>query len=88
MLSVTIKRAQNLQLAKAKMRFDKIKEKYGGAVTTAQFLEEFKGSKEEVFAKELKKMKLKYVSAMKIGCSLSLPIQVMILTSLSLDYFL
>lgn len=45
------KRAQNLQLAKAKMRFDKIKEKYGGAVTIAQILEEFKGSKEEVFAK-------------------------------------
>lgn len=45
------KRAQNLQLAKAKMRFDKIKEKYGGAVTTAQILEEFKGSREEVFAK-------------------------------------
>jgi len=45
------KRAQNLQLAKAKMKFDKIKEKYGGAVTTAQILEEFGGSKEEVFAK-------------------------------------
>lgn len=44
------KRAQNLELAKAKMRFDKIKEKYGGAVTTAQILEEFKGSQKEVFA--------------------------------------
>jgi len=45
------KRAQNLELARAKIRFDKIKEKYGGAVTTAQILEEFGGSKEEVFAK-------------------------------------
>jgi len=55
------KRAQNLQLAKAKMRFDKIKEKYGGAVTTAQFLEEFKGSKEEVFAKiEKNEIKIRF----------------------------
>jgi len=45
------KKAQNLELAKAKMRFDKIKEKYGGAVTTAQILEEFNGSKEEIYTK-------------------------------------
>jgi len=45
------KKAQNLQLAKAKMKFDRIKERYDGAVTTAQILEEFGGSKEEVFAK-------------------------------------
>ena len=45
------KRAQNLELARTKMRFDKIKEKYGGAVTTAQILQEFGGSKQEVFAK-------------------------------------
>jgi len=45
------KKAQDLQLAKAKNEFDGIKEKYGGAVTTAQILEEFGGSKEEVFAK-------------------------------------
>jgi hypothetical protein len=55
------KRAQNLQLAKAKMRFDKIKEQYGGAVTTTQILEEFKGSKEEVFAKiENNEIKLRF----------------------------
>lgn len=45
------KRAQNLQLAKAKMKFEKIKEKYGGAVTTAQILAEFGGSQKEIFAK-------------------------------------
>ncbi len=45
------KRAQNLQLARAKMKFDKIKEKYGGAVTTTQILTEFGGSKKDVFAK-------------------------------------
>jgi hypothetical protein len=45
------KGTDNLHLAKAKMKFEKIKERYGGAVTTAQILEEFGGSKEEVFAK-------------------------------------
>ena len=55
------KRAKNLQLARAKMRFDKIREKYGGAVTTAQILEEFKGSTEEVFAKiEDNEIKLRF----------------------------
>lgn len=45
------KRAQNLQLAKAKMKFEKIKRKYDGAVTTAQILAEFLGGKKDVFAK-------------------------------------
>ncbi len=44
------KRAQNLHLARAKMKFDKIKEKFGGAVTSAQILEEFNGGRQETFA--------------------------------------
>ncbi len=45
------KRAQNLQLAKAKMKFEKVKEKYNGAVTTTQILSEFGGGKKDVFAR-------------------------------------
>lgn len=46
------KRAKNLDLAKVLMKRDTLREKYGGALTTEQILNEFGGNEEEVYANE------------------------------------
>lgn len=46
------KRAKNLSLARVLMKWDKLRAKYGGALTTAQILDECGGNKYEVYASE------------------------------------
>lgn len=46
------KRAKNLHLAKVLMKWDTLREKYGGSLTTEQILNEFGGNREEIYASE------------------------------------